>query len=238
MGVDMATRTKRSRGSATPKAKAAPKASATPKAPAAPKASAKPKAPKATETPKAPKAPKALKAQTAPEPPQAQHRVPAALKLAAVAQAVEAVGLLVAAVFAAVATADGRSLKLSNGIALTAIAFVAAVGLAPIAAGLARAQPWSRTPTAMTQLFVIIAGIALLDASRLDWGVPALVLAGVCLAGLVTPASFRALNRTDLDSPGRKSPDPKSPDPKSPDPKSPEIESPEIQSPEIRRQQR
>jgi len=216
MGVDMATRTKRSRGSARPKA------------PTKPKASAKPKTPKATEAPKATKAREALKAPTAPEPPQAQHRVPAALRLAAAAQAVEAGGLLVAAVYAAVATADGRSLKLSNGIALTAIAFVAAVGLAPIAGGLARARPWSRTPTAMTQLFVIIGGIALLDASRLDWGVPALVLAGVCLAGLVTPASFRALNRTDLDSP----------DPKSPDLESREIESREIESPEIERQQR
>lgn len=197
----MATRTKRPRGPATPKTPGTPKESATPKAPASRKAPATPK------TPARPKAAEAPKAPAAQEPPQALPKVPVALRVAAAAQAIEAVGLFVAGVLAAVSTADGRSLKLTNGIALTAIALVAAVGLAPIAVGLARARPWSRTPTAMTQLFVIVGGVALLEASRLDWGVPALVLAGVCLAGLMTPASIRALNRTDLQSADLKSAD-------------------------------
>jgi hypothetical protein len=47
----------------------------------------------------------------------------------------------------------------------------------------------------MTQLFVVIAAVSLLDGNRPEWGVPALVLAAVCLAGLLTPASLRALNR-------------------------------------------
>ena len=47
----------------------------------------------------------------------------------------------------------------------------------------------------MTQLFVIIAGVALLDGHRPEWGWPALALAVGCLAGLFTPASLRALNR-------------------------------------------
>ena len=45
----------------------------------------------------------------------------------------------------------------------------------------------------MTQLFVGVAGIYLLKAHRFDWGVPALLLAACCLAGLFTPASLRAL---------------------------------------------
>jgi hypothetical protein len=122
-------------------------------------------------------------------------RPTAGLRVAAAAQVTEAVGLLVAAAFAAAATADGRSYQLASGIALILIAVGTAVGLAVIAVGLARARPWSRTPTAMTQLFVIIAGLTLLDGHRPEWGVPALVLAGVCLAGLLTPASLRALNR-------------------------------------------
>jgi len=84
---------------------------------------------------------------------------------------------------------------------LTLIAFGTAVGLAPIALGLARARPWSRIPTAMTQLFVIIGGVTLLDGHRPEWGVPALVLAGACLAGLLTPAGLRALNPPGLKSP-------------------------------------
>jgi hypothetical protein len=118
-----------------------------------------------------------------------------ALRLAAAAQLLEAAGLCVAGVFAAASTADGRSYQLASGIALTLIAFATAAGLAAIGVGLARAQPWSRIPAAMTQLFVIIVALTLLDGNRAEWGVPALLLAGVCLAGLLTPASLRALSR-------------------------------------------
>ena len=120
---------------------------------------------------------------------------PAALRLAAAAQATEAAGMCVAAAFSAVATADGRSYQLASGIALTLIAFGTAAVFAAFAAGLARARPWSRTPVGMTQLFVGGAGIYLLNGHRLEWGVPALLLAAGCLAGLLTPASLRALNR-------------------------------------------
>jgi hypothetical protein len=122
-------------------------------------------------------------------------RPPAALRVSAAAQAIEAVGLCVAGVFSLVSTAEGRSYQLASGIALTLIAFGAAAGLVVLSVGLARARPWSRTPTAMTQLFVIITGFTLLDGHRPEWGVPALVLAAVCLAGLLTPASLKALNR-------------------------------------------
>jgi len=120
---------------------------------------------------------------------------PAALRLAAAAQAIEAVGLGVAAVFAAISTADGKSHQLAAGIVLTVLALGTAAALAAIARGLAHAEPWSRIPAAMTQLFVVIAAVSLLDGNRPEWGVPALVLAAVCLAGLLTPASLRALNR-------------------------------------------
>jgi hypothetical protein len=133
--------------------------------------------------------------------PAARH--PVALRLAAAAQLIEAIGLGVAAVFAAVSTADGRSYQLASGIALTLIGLGTASGLAAIAVGLALARPWSRIPAAMTQLFVIIGGVTLLQGDRPEWGVPALVLAGVCLAGLLAPASLRALNRSPAQDPPR-----------------------------------
>ncbi len=120
---------------------------------------------------------------------------PVALRLAAAAQAGEAVGLAIAGVFAAMATATGKSYQLGSGIALTAITFGTAAGLIAFVVGLDRARPWSRTPVVMVQLFVIIAGFTLLDGHRAEWGVPALLLAAACLAGLFTPASLRALNR-------------------------------------------
>ena len=120
---------------------------------------------------------------------------PTALRLAAAAQGTEAAGLCVAAAFSAVSTADGQSRQVASGVALTLIALGTAAVLAAFAVGLARAKPWSRTPVVMTQVFVGTAGIYLLDGHRLDWGVPALLLAVACLAGVFTPASLRALNR-------------------------------------------
>ena len=108
--------------------------------------------------------------------------------------------MAVAAVFAAVATADGKSYQLASGIALTLIAFGTTAGLAAFAVALDRARVWSRIPVAMTQVFVIIAGFTLLDGRRPEWGVPALLLAVGCLAGLLTPASLRALNRPPVGS--------------------------------------
>jgi hypothetical protein len=118
-----------------------------------------------------------------------------ALRVAAAAQALEAGGLAVAAVFAAISTADGRSYQLTGGVAATVIAIATAAGLAGLATCLALGKPWTRIPTALTQLFVIIAGVTLLQGHRPEWGVPALALAAACLAGLATPASLRALNR-------------------------------------------
>ena len=129
------------------------------------------------------------------EPEAPAGRRPAALSLAATAEVIQAAGLCVAGVFAAIGTADGKSYQVGSGIALTLTAFGAAAGIAVIAVALARARPWSRTPTAMIQLFAIIGGITLLDGHRPAWGVPALALAATCLAGLFTPASLRALNR-------------------------------------------
>ena len=124
-----------------------------------------------------------------------QAAAPAALRVAAAAQVIEAAGLCVAAAFGAVSTADGKSSQAASGVALTVFAVLVAVGVALIAAAVAKARPWSRTPTVMTQLFVVIGGIVLLDGNRPEWGVPALLLAAACLAGLLTPASLRALNR-------------------------------------------
>jgi hypothetical protein len=160
-----------------PRGPAGPKTSASANAPAKPGAAAPPPIPAGPSTAE----------------PAGQR--PAALRLAAAAQLIEAVGLGVAAVFAAVSTAEGKSHQLAAGVVLSLLALGTAAGLAAIAVGLARARPWSRIPAVLTQLFVVIAGITLLDGNRPEWGVPALVLAGACMAGLLTPASLRALNR-------------------------------------------
>ena len=145
---------------------------------------------------KAPAKPPAPGAPAPATPAAAPGERPRALRLAAALQALEAVGLCVAAGFAAVATADGQSYQRASGIALTLIAVGTAVGFALFAVGLAKARPWTRTPVVMTQLAIGAWGIYLLKDHRLDWGVPMVLVAACCLAALFTPASLRALNRS------------------------------------------
>ena len=120
---------------------------------------------------------------------------PRALRLAAAVLALEAVGMCVAAGFAAVSTADGQSYQRASGVALTLIAVGTAIVFALFAIGLAKARPWTRTPVVMTQLAIGVWAIYLLRDHRLEWGVPMLLVAACCLVALFTPASLRALNR-------------------------------------------
>jgi hypothetical protein len=124
-----------------------------------------------------------------PEPPQR----PSTLTWAAAVQAVEAAGVLFAAVLAGVDTARGRSYHVNSGIALTLIGLAAAIALGYVAAGVIRLKGWSRTPALLTQLFCGIVSIYLLQSHRYDWGVPGLLLAVAGFVTLLVPRSLRAL---------------------------------------------
>jgi len=125
---------------------------------------------------------------------------PPTLRAAAVVQGAEAVLVLVATILAGVDAAAGQSYHVSSGIALTVIGVVAVAALALVAAGLARARRWSRTPALLTQLFAGIVGIYLLQGHRLDWGLALVVLAVLGFAALLSPPSLRALTG-DRDAP-------------------------------------
>jgi len=127
----------------------------------------------------------------APQAPQA----PLTVRLAGAVQAGDAVLLLVATVLAAVDTAAGKSYQAASGVALTVIGLGTVGLLLLVALGLARARPWARTPALLTQLFTGIVGIYLVAGGRLEWGIPALLLAAAGFAALLAPASLRALTR-------------------------------------------
>jgi hypothetical protein len=118
---------------------------------------------------------------------------PPSLLGAAGVQAAEAVVVLAASVLAGVDAAGGKSYQQGSGIALTLIGLATAAALAWVAAGLGRGRRWSRTPAMLTQLFVGIVGIYLVQGDRYDWGVPCLVLAVAGFAALLAPPSLRAL---------------------------------------------
>jgi hypothetical protein len=130
-----------------------------------------------------------------------QPRRPVILTGAAVVQAVEAVGVLAASVLAGVDAGSGRSYHVNSGIALTVIGLFTAIALGWVAAGLSQARAWSRTPALLTQLFVGIVSIYLMQASRYEWGIPGLILALAGFVTLLSPPSIRALSRAPSDEP-------------------------------------
>jgi peptidoglycan/LPS O-acetylase OafA/YrhL len=123
---------------------------------------------------------------------------PWTLLVAAAAQAIEAVGVLVAAVVSAADTVSGHSYQRSSGIALTVLAFAAAIAVAFVVPGLLRVRLWSRTPALFTHLFVGTTGVYLLDGHHPALGWPALLVAIAGFAGLCAPPSWRALSRLGL----------------------------------------
>jgi hypothetical protein len=149
--------------------------------------------------------------------------VPAPLRLAVAVQVLEAIGMLVATGFSAAATASGKSYHASSGVALTLLAFLAVLAIAVCVYGTAKAKPWSRTPALMIQLFAVAGGIMLVQGHRLDWGIPALIFAAAATAGLLAPASLKALNRPEPDQPGQ--PATKAPAAKGPATKTPAAKS-------------
>jgi uncharacterized oligopeptide transporter (OPT) family protein len=120
---------------------------------------------------------------------------PQMLRFAAAVQTVEAVGVFVAAILALVDTFTGHSSTTASGMGLALLTFITAALVAVIGWGIAQVRPWSRTPAVMTQITIAIVAIVLIQGGRYDWGVPGLVLAAAGLAGLLNPASMRALVR-------------------------------------------
>jgi hypothetical protein len=120
-------------------------------------------------------------------------QLPRTVLAAAVVEAIEAGGVLVAAILAGIATGAGHSYQVSSGIAITFIGVGVAIVLAFVARGLRRARRWSRTPAVLTQLFTGIVAVYLVQAGRLDWGVPGIVLAAAGFVALLSPASVRLL---------------------------------------------
>jgi hypothetical protein len=123
---------------------------------------------------------------------------PWTLLLAVAAQVLEAVGLLVAAVVTTVDAVSGHSYHQNSGIALTFLAYLAAIAVAFVAFGLNRGSLWSRTPALFTQLFVGTTGVYLLEGHHLAYGLPALLIAIVGFLGVCLPPSWRTLSHPGL----------------------------------------
>ena len=133
-----------------------------------------------------------------------QQRPPSLLGAAAV-QAADALIVAAGSVLAGVDTIAGRSYQTGSGIAPRALAWPQPPRWPGWPWG-SPGPPVERTPAALTQLFVGIVGIYLVQGHQYAWGVAALLLACAGLALLLAPASLRALAR-----PARRRPAPQPP---------------------------
>jgi hypothetical protein len=119
--------------------------------------------------------------------------MPRSVRIAAIVELIEAAGVLAATLIAGVDAIAGKSYQRASGIAITLIGIATALALAYVARGLSSGRRWSRTPAVLTQLFTGIVAIYLIQAPRLDWGIPAIALAIAGLGALLAPASIRVL---------------------------------------------
>ncbi len=127
--------------------------------------------------------------------------MPRSVRVAAIVQLAEAVGVLTAALIAGVDAISGQAYRHASGIAITVIGIATAVALAYVARGLSSGRRWSRTPAMLTQLFTGIVGIYLIQAPRLDWGIPAIALAIGGFGALFAPASIKVLTPGRIEKP-------------------------------------
>ncbi len=116
------------------------------------------------------------------------------LQACATLVAIEALGLLAAAVFyvveLVVATADDAVRALVSA----ALALVSAVGLGLVSRGLATGRRWARAPALVTNLLVLPVALGLLQGGLWSVGLPLLVLALTVLVLLFLPSTVRDLD--------------------------------------------
>lgn len=117
------------------------------------------------------------------------------LLAAAAVLAAEAVALLAYTIITVIDIAEGRAYTFASGAGQVVLQVIMLAGLVSLASGVAKMRPWTRTPSVMVQVLVGFVAVVLLQAHRYAWGVPALLLAIGGLAGLLTPASLKALSR-------------------------------------------
>lgn len=115
--------------------------------------------------------------------------VVSSLRACAALVALQALGLLAAAVFlvveVVVATPDDRTRALVAAL----LTLVMAVGLGLVAWGLVRARRWARAPALVVNLLVLPVAFDLARGGRWYVGVPLLVWAVVVLALLFAPST-------------------------------------------------
>lgn len=108
--------------------------------------------------------------------------------------ALEAVGLLAAAVFYLVELVVAEAGDRVRALVTVALALAAGAGLALVARGLLHRRRWARAPALVTNLILLPVGYGLVQGGRWYVGLPLLLLGVAVLVLLFAPATAAALD--------------------------------------------
>ena len=108
--------------------------------------------------------------------------------------ALEAVGLVAAAVFYLVELVVADTGDPVRALVTVALALAAGAGLALVARGLLHRRRWARAPALVTNLILLPVGYGLVQGGRWYVGLPLLLLGVAVLVLLFAPATAAALD--------------------------------------------
>jgi hypothetical protein len=115
------------------------------------------------------------------------------LSAAAAVEALEGLAVLALGLYTGVEAIIGRPHDLASAIALALMAVFAGICVLLVGRGLWQVRRWGRAPALLTQIFMIIAGVSLVQSGRDAVGAIIIAIAVAGGAALLSPPSTRAL---------------------------------------------
>ncbi|WP_245623081.1 hypothetical protein [Spirillospora albida] len=121
---------------------------------------------------------------------------PKTVRAAAVLEAAEGLAAVGFGVFTGAETARGAAVDPVSAIGVTVLALAGGLGMLACARGMLRAEPWSRAPTVLTQLFALPVAWSLWQSEQVALAVPLGLVAVLTLVAVLSPPSTAWLVET------------------------------------------
>ncbi|TDD09654.1 hypothetical protein E1292_09090 [Nonomuraea deserti] len=119
---------------------------------------------------------------------------PLTLLIAVVVVALEGLVALGLGVLVAVQTLTGAPDNVTTALAESGFALLVAAGLLWVAwGGLFRMERWGRSPAVLTQIFMLLIAVTLIQSDQPQLGIPLIVVALTGLVTLLAPPTTHAL---------------------------------------------
>lgn len=116
------------------------------------------------------------------------------LTAAAAIEALEGAAIVALGLYVGIEAVAGSPNDLASAVVLALMAVGAGVFIVAVAKGLWQRRRWGRAPAVLTQIFVLISAISMIQSDRTALGGVLVAVAVVAAAMLLSPPSTRALD--------------------------------------------